>query len=140
MFTYPHTNSFCTMAVLYTHTRILKPFEESELMGLDVDIATKTIPLYGNNNQNTSVWKRYPKYLCMEMIPKIPLYRNDTQNTPVQKRYPKYLCMEMIPKIPLYRNDTQNTPVQKYPKYLCMEMIPKIPLYRNHTQNSSVCK
>ena len=32
-------SSFRTMPVLYTHTRILKPFEDSELAGLKVDIA-----------------------------------------------------------------------------------------------------
>ena len=40
---YPHS-SFCTMPVLYTsthtHTRILKPFKDSEPAGLKVDIAT----------------------------------------------------------------------------------------------------
>ena len=36
---YPHISSFCAMPVLYTSTHILKPFEDSELTGLKVDIA-----------------------------------------------------------------------------------------------------
>ena len=36
---YPHISSFRTMPVLHTSTHILKPFEDSELMGLKVDIA-----------------------------------------------------------------------------------------------------
>ena len=33
---YPHISSFCTMPVLYTSTRILKPLEDSEQTGLKV--------------------------------------------------------------------------------------------------------
>ena len=43
MLAYPHISSFCTMPMLYTSTRILKPFEDSELMGLKVDIALFTL-------------------------------------------------------------------------------------------------
>ena len=40
---YPRISSFRAMPVLYTSTRILKPSEDSELMGLKVDIAHKMI-------------------------------------------------------------------------------------------------
>ena len=40
---YPHITSFHTMPVLYTSTRILRPFEDSEPMGLKVDIAVVTV-------------------------------------------------------------------------------------------------
>ena len=38
-----HISSFCTMPMLYTSTRILKPFEDIELTGLKVDIAVFTL-------------------------------------------------------------------------------------------------
>ena len=38
-------SSFRTMPVLYTHTRILRSFEDSELAGLKVDIALTQLDL-----------------------------------------------------------------------------------------------
>ena len=43
MLEYPHISSFRTMPVLYTSTCILKPFEDSELMGLNVDITSECL-------------------------------------------------------------------------------------------------
>ena len=40
-----HISSFLTMPVLYTSTRILKPFEDIELTGLNMDIAIFTLSL-----------------------------------------------------------------------------------------------
>ena len=41
MLAYPNISSFGTMpaSAIHMHTRILKPFEDSELTGLKVDIA-----------------------------------------------------------------------------------------------------
>ena len=40
---YPHISSFRTMPVLYTSTRILKPFEDSEPTGLKVKHAAYNV-------------------------------------------------------------------------------------------------